>query len=276
VFTADIYIIGITPIFCQVKDRVFAYFFENFLRFMEISGRFAEIRVLTGLNKKQFADSLGVNQSVAGDIELGKREPSREVMLKLTTIYKVNINWLLTGEGSPYIDSDRQTTNSLKTIGEGSTGVAKSYRVPVLKQRVSCGPGMEWETEDNIEDFIEIDTFIPHLGLGRVFATKAHGSSMRGADIKEGDFLFFDASADFRPVDGIYIFALDGEVTCKRLEFDKLTKRLYVYSVRHADLDKAELVVSLDTNDPSFADRFCVFGRVVRCIRLIDIGEKSG
>jgi SOS-response transcriptional repressor LexA len=88
-------IIGKTPM-CQAEIRVFAYFFG---KKMEINGRFAQIRESLRLNKRQFADSLGINQSVAGDIELGKREPSREVMLKLATTYKININWLLTGDG---------------------------------------------------------------------------------------------------------------------------------------------------------------------------------
>jgi len=67
-----------------------------------INGRFAYIREKTGLNKKKFADELGVNQSVSGDIELGHREPSREVLVKLATIYNVDINWLLTGIGEPF------------------------------------------------------------------------------------------------------------------------------------------------------------------------------
>jgi hypothetical protein len=35
----------------------------------------------------QFTDYLGIDQSVAGDIELGKREPSRDVPMKLATNY---------------------------------------------------------------------------------------------------------------------------------------------------------------------------------------------
>lgn len=240
---------------------------------MEINERFANIRISTSLNKKQFADSLGVNQSVAGDIELGKREPSREVMLKLTTIYRVNINWLLTGEGSPYIDHDRGTTKSLQTVNEASAPAVKSYRVPVLKQRVSCGPGIEWESGDNFEDFVEIDAFIPNLGLGRVFATKAQGSSMLGAGIKGGDYLFFDASADLRPLDGIYVFSLDGDVFCKRLEFDKMTRKMSIFSVRNPDIEKAELLMTLDTGGSDFADRFCLFGRVVRLLRKFEKEE---
>jgi phage repressor protein C with HTH and peptisase S24 domain len=257
----------------QIFRQVKIVFLPIMMVRMEISGRFAEIRVSTGLNRKRFADSLGINQSVAGDIELGKREPSREVMLKLTTIYKVNINWLLTGEGLPYVESDIGPTKSLQTVSEASTVVVKQYKVPVLKQKVSCGPGLEWDTESNIETVVEIDALIPNLGLGRVFAIKAHGSSMLGAGIRGGDYLFFDATAEMHPVDGIYVFALDGEVYCKRLEFDRLSRKVKIFSVRVADLEKADLIEILDTDDPSFADRFCVFGRVVRLLRKFEKEE---
>jgi SOS-response transcriptional repressor LexA len=267
---------------------------------MKISERFANIRVSTGLNKKQFAESLGINQSVAGDIELGKREPSREVMLKLTTIYKVNINWLLTGEGAPFntigagppgatlgvrlpgagivpSENSQPVANldkgsAIRPANEPSTAIAKTYAVPVLKQTVACGPGIDWETHaDNIEKVLEIDAFIPNLGLGRIFAIKAHGSSMVGAGIKGGDYLFFDASKEIVPLDGIYVFALDGDVYCKRLEFEKMARKVRIFSMRTPDIEKAELITSLDTQDSSFSDRFRIFGRVTRCIRLVDI-----
>jgi transcriptional regulator with XRE-family HTH domain len=73
------------------------------------------------LNKRQFADSLGINQSVAGDIELGKREPSRDVLMKLATNYKVNINWLFTGDGAMFITGHEFSKNEEQQSGEDQT-----------------------------------------------------------------------------------------------------------------------------------------------------------
>jgi transcriptional regulator with XRE-family HTH domain len=83
-----------------------------------INGRFADIRTVKKLNKRQFADSLGINQSVAGDIELGKREPSRNVLIKLAKIHQVNINWLLTGEGSMFLSKN----DDINISGIGNVG----------------------------------------------------------------------------------------------------------------------------------------------------------
>jgi phage repressor protein C with HTH and peptisase S24 domain len=84
---------------------------------------------------------------------------------------------------------------------------------------------------------------------------------MLGAGIRNGDYVLFDSAKDQWPHDGIYVFALDGEVYCKRLEFD-MTK-IKICSVRLIDLDKAELMVTLDKEDISTADRLTIFGRVL-------------
>jgi hypothetical protein len=85
---------------------------------------------------------------------------------------------------------------------------------------------------------------------------------MLGAGIRNGDYVLFDSAEDQRLHDGIYVFALDGEVYCKRLEFDSISKRIKIYSVRVSDLEKAELLVTLDMNDISTAERLTIFGRV--------------
>lgn len=64
----------------------------------EISKRFAQIRKATGLRRCAFAATLGIHPVVAGDIELGKREPSRQVLVKLATVYGIDLNWLLIGD----------------------------------------------------------------------------------------------------------------------------------------------------------------------------------
>ncbi|HPX48683.1 MAG TPA: helix-turn-helix transcriptional regulator, partial [Treponemataceae bacterium] len=60
-----------------------------------IASRYASVRELSGLSKKAFAESLGIHPVVSGDIELGKREPSRDVLVRLARVWGTDINWLL-------------------------------------------------------------------------------------------------------------------------------------------------------------------------------------
>ena len=75
--------------------------------------------------------------------------------------------------------------------------------------------------------------------------------------------MFFDGSQEEMPDDGIYVFGFAGDAYCKRLEFDRIANRIKIYSVRVADLEKAELLKALDSTDEGFAERFWLFGRVV-------------
>jgi DNA-binding XRE family transcriptional regulator len=107
---------------------------------MEIKDRFANIRSSVGLNKRQFANSLGIDPSISGNIESGKRDPSREVMLKLASIYNVNIHWLLTGIGPMFWTKDDQlqvevhnsgsVNGSINTIGKVSGNNAVTISSP--------------------------------------------------------------------------------------------------------------------------------------------------
>jgi phage repressor protein C with HTH and peptisase S24 domain len=167
----------------------------------------------------------------------------------------VSTDWFLTGEGEMFLASIPAPAGRELAKPDGS------HKVPLLRQKVSCGPGVDWRDEANIADHIDVFDQIPRLKIERLFALCVQGSSMLGAGIRNGDYVLFDSTFDQWLHDGIYVFAFDGEVYCKRLEFD-MTK-IKIYSVRFSDLDKAELMVTLDTEDISTADRLTIFGRVL-------------
>jgi transcriptional regulator with XRE-family HTH domain len=214
-----------------------------------LSERFASIRKEQGLNVKEFAESLDMEATTVSSIESGKREPSKEVLFNLAIKYAYSLNWIFTGLGEPRLS---------KAVLPPDT----SLKIPLLRQKVSCGPGENWESEENIAEYIAIDTLIPRLGISRIFALKAQGSSMLGTGIRGGDYVLFNAGEDQDFHDGIYVFALDGDLYCKRLEFDKIAQTVKIFSVRSPELEKAELVKTLNIGDTDFADRFRIFGRV--------------
>jgi DNA-binding XRE family transcriptional regulator/phage repressor protein C with HTH and peptisase S24 domain len=272
---------------------------------LDFSARLRQLRSYLGVGQTEFAQNLDIPRTSLINYEKGTSSPSLDFVASLKKKYHVDTDWFLTGEGTPFVKQGIGASAGFApygTLGAGPPGAVLGYKpplasveprantqpskggsvsfpplthakIPLLKQRVSCGAGVNWETEENIDEYIEVQTLIPRLGIGRVFAVKAQGSSMLGAGIRAGDYIFFDGGEEQTPRDGIYVFALDGDVYCKRLEFDNLARRVKIFSVRVADLEKAELITSLDTNDASFADRFFIFGKVTRCIRLIDVGD---
>jgi len=75
----------------------------------DLAYRFRTLRSKTNLSQKDFAQSIGVSQSVIAEIERGSREPSRSVLVAIAEKYQVSLDWLLLGVGS--IDSVQRKEN---------------------------------------------------------------------------------------------------------------------------------------------------------------------
>ena len=61
--------------------------------------RFNFIQEQSGLSKKDFAESLGLSKSHGYHISKGETRASRDVLERLSKLYKVNLNWFISGEG---------------------------------------------------------------------------------------------------------------------------------------------------------------------------------
>lgn len=222
----------------------------------EISLRIKEVVTYTGLSDRAFAQSIDLAQTTFTNILLKGTEPKSDVLRAIIEKYKINAHWLLTGEGEMFAKTESEKVPCVKDV-----------MVPVLSQKASCGPGVEWNSEQNITEYISLASLSPALS-GNVYGFRVAGTSMLGAGIKDGDIVIFDASPDQNLTDGIYVFSLDGDAYCKRLEFDRLANRIKIYSVRVADLEKAELLRTLDSTDAGFAERFQLFGKVFSWVHL--------
>lgn len=218
------------------------------------------VRIKSVINAKrvsdsQFARDIDTAQTTVANMFIRDSEPRFDLLEKIINIYKVNPAWLLTGEGEMF------------SSGAASAPAQKNTLIPLLSQKVSCGPGQSWESEQNITEYISLSSLSPALS-GRVYGFRVSGTSMLGAGIKDGDIVIFDASPNQELTDGIYVFSLDGDAYCKRLEFDRLANLIKIYSVRVADLEKAELLRTLNSTDEGFAERFNLFGKVFSWLHL--------
>jgi peptidase S24-like len=211
------------------------------------------------LNQTGIAQKIGIHQRNWSRYENGDVSVPDSVLLKLSEL-GLNLHWYHTGVGDMILSTASKDLPALKQNNVET-------KIPLLRQRVSCGPGQDWESEDNIIDYIDIFN-ISRVKINRLFALRVEGTSMIGAGIQSGDYVLFDGTTDQRVRDGLYVFALDGDVYCKRLEFDM--RKIKIFSVRHFDLEKAELMETLDMRDMSSADRLTIFGRVLYWIHPCD------
>lgn len=209
--------------------------------------RIRKIITQTGLSDTGFAESIGIRQSTLSNMFMRESDPKAEVLQKIREKYNINSEWLLTGEGAMF-------------ISEETLPAASSSSIPLLSQKVSCGSGVNWESEQNIVEYLDIKDL--SLKNRPLYGFRVNGTSMIGAGIRNNDIVVFSSQQNLVYNDGIYVFSLDGDVYCKRLEFDPIASRIKIYSVRVADLEKAELLTTLTSTDTTFTERFQLFGKV--------------
>lgn len=68
--------------------------------------RLKQLRELLGYNQTEFSKSLGLGRSTLGMMEVGKREILERHIKTICSIFNVNENWLRTGEGEMFVQSD--------------------------------------------------------------------------------------------------------------------------------------------------------------------------
>ena len=64
--------------------------------------RFKILRKDTGLTQKDFAARVGLSQNFIAQIESGSKVPSDRTVSDICRIFRVNEDWLRTGEGDMY------------------------------------------------------------------------------------------------------------------------------------------------------------------------------
>lgn len=72
---------------------------------MSINNRLREVMEYKGLNIKAFAELLNVPYRTLQNYLLNERDPSAEVLIKISDVLNVDLNWLMRGEGKIFRDS---------------------------------------------------------------------------------------------------------------------------------------------------------------------------
>ena len=163
--------------------------------------------VLKKLNLTQIALSkkIGTSNVVINRYVKGKTTPDYNFLNKLAAIYNININWLLTGEGSIF------PTRNIKKIND------KDYYFLPIIDSVSCGSPQEIESAEPL-DHIMLDTNSLSGDFNDYFALYASGNSM-SPYISNGDVIIVKQNNDWNIADDrVCVINVDGEITLKKVK----------------------------------------------------------
>ena len=205
---------------------------------------------LTQGNKKQFAELTGKSASHIYKICRGVSRPSMAYLEGLYDEFRVDLNWLLTGEHNDQ--------------GSSVNSVASKEIVfaPMFDVQASAGMGSEVQSEDITDYFAFNKAFLSkQLGVSgdNLAFVSISGDSMLPT-FQDGDQVLVDMSRTLVQSEGVYLLQTEGGLMAKRLKFIK----------------PHELKVSSDNPDyPSWVldlskqESHPVMGKIVWCARTV-------
>ncbi|WP_291492576.1 S24 family peptidase [Desulfurella sp.] len=196
-------------------------------KLQKTGSRLKSLRKDLGFTQKQLGESLGVTQGFYGGIEKSRYSIPLEVLLKLKEIYNVNPNWVLTGEGSTFLE---QNVNEDETL---SDNLSDFVSLPLISCRISAG-----------NDAVDIDDIEATLMFKRNWLSKfgdpqklslieVAGDSMEPT-FKSGDIILVNHNQNFLDkAGGIYAIAIknnEDSIIVKRLQYDCQSGKILVIS----------------------------------------------
>jgi len=92
--------------------------------FTNLGFKLKTLRVNNQLSRKQVSELIGTSISMIGFYETGERHPSLPALVKLATLYKVSVDYLLD------VNTDSKETLSLEGLTE--------KQIKVLKMTAEC------------------------------------------------------------------------------------------------------------------------------------------
>lgn len=158
---------------------------------------------------EQFAQEIGVSSRTLGNYLRGEREPSYDFLRRVRTICGADINWLITGEGTP------------GTTPVARAGSTDQVAIPRYSFEPSAPDGPLTLSSDN-DPYLSV----PRAWLSRYLPEGARPGIMEATGdtmeptIADGDLLLLDLSIDSSAINegGLFVISIDNTPLVKRIQ----------------------------------------------------------
>ncbi len=172
---------------------------------MNFGDRLVKARENLGFNQANFSEKIDLAAQSLARYEKNKVNPSMEFIAKLTDMFNINSNWLLTGKGEMFISNDT-TKNS------------DNYFIDLLNVRAGAGEGIYNYVVETV-DTISLDKsfFRTPINTSKIKGIQVDGDSMEPT-LRDGDYVLIDENINFG-TNGIYAIQYGGQILIKRLQF---------------------------------------------------------
>jgi phage repressor protein C with HTH and peptisase S24 domain len=174
---------------------------------------------LLGLSLKDFSRKTGIPYPTLQDYLAGKIKPGADNLEKISMVFHVNLNWLLTGEGEPFVKKPVDVSGIMKEEKPVEKADMEDFvYVPVVSGRISAGGGLIPDTSIELRLAFRRDWIKRHGDPGNMSLIRVSGDSMEPT-LYSGDIVLVDHNRNYiDPQGGIYAIAMDDIIMIKRLQ----------------------------------------------------------
>jgi transcriptional regulator with XRE-family HTH domain len=95
--------------------------------------RVKELRKALDLTLEKFGEKLGVTKVAISNIEKGNRNLTEQMAKSICREYSANYEWLTTGEGEMFVESDEEFVDSMLNIMNGGNETRRNLIKALLK-----------------------------------------------------------------------------------------------------------------------------------------------
>lgn len=140
----------------------------------DIAKKITKIRLENNMNQREFSSQMNISQGYLSKIEKGIIGLSEDFLLRLREVFKVDINWLLTGMGESYIKEKNEETSILaensnviniqgsshkiNEIHIGDIVEKKQQKIVHLSPPGSISPAQAQSLKEYVENIINLST----------------------------------------------------------------------------------------------------------------------
>ncbi|OFS99562.1 repressor [Neisseria sp. HMSC31F04] len=219
------------------------------------------------LKPSAISKAIGMSQPGFSRIWYEGGLPNAETLIKIRESTGCDLNWLLTGKGSPYIDNDQAVEVRTHSDGTATDTLGNPVNLDefvfIPRYDVYAAAGHGYPAEDDKPLFCMafrrywIENYVTRQ-LDKLSVIAVKGDSMEGV-LNHGDNILVN-HAETTPRDGLYVIRIDNDLFVKQIQ--KLPGKLLVKSSNPA-YEPFEIDLNDDSQNVAIIGRVEWYGRTV-------------
>ena len=219
------------------------------------------------LKPSAISKAIGMSQPGFSRIWYEGGLPNAETLIKIRESTGCDLNWLLTGKGSPYIDNDQAAEVRTHSDGTATDTLGNPVNLDefvfIPRYDVYSAAGHGYPAEDDKPLFCMafrrywIENYVTRQ-LDKLSVIAVKGDSMEGV-LNHGDNILVN-HAETTPRDGLYVIRIDNDLFVKQIQ--KLPGKLLVKSSNPA-YEPFEIDLNDDSQNVAIIGRVEWYGRTV-------------